>query len=367
MKNGMKMTTPASPKDYVILILSYTRPEFLKTHTWGLLDTVNSHARRVVVLSDDDKTVPEYRKIYGDDSIFIFNKEEAEKRYDMDLVDCYWGKSLSRKATVWARNEQFRIARELGYRWFIVLDDDYVDVVMRRAMISRKTNDVFFPRIRAALFAREDKPELSVFDECCLKYFNLLESAPWMYITAFSQIGDFIGGVSSVMARYSYRWKAMNVFFGDTRKEYRYYGRFNDDVNAYILNGKRGQLSLTLDMPSIDQTPTQQASGGITDMYKMFGTYVKSIPSAVICPSSVAVSCMGSSCPRVHHSVEWSLTCPLVVDSSFCKGIPLDYSTECMNDTTFLHPEERKASFLDKTCEMIDDVSMSSSSIDSFF
>ena len=86
---------PQSPKDYVILILSYTRPEFLKTHTWAILDEVNSHAKRVVVLSDDDPTIREYRKTFGDDSIFVFSKEEAEKRYDMDLVDCYWGKSLS--------------------------------------------------------------------------------------------------------------------------------------------------------------------------------------------------------------------------------------------------------------------------------
>jgi len=358
---------PQSPKDYVILILSYTRPEFLKTHTWALLDEVNSHAKRVVVLSDDDPTIREYRKTFGDDSIYVFSKEEAEKRYDMDLVDCYWGKSLSRKATVWARNEQFRIARELGYRWFIVLDDDYVDVVMRRAMIKKSTGEAFFPRIRAALFAREESEGLSVFDHCCLKYFHLLNSAPWLYITAFSQIGDFIGGVGSVMARYSYRWKAMNVFFGDTRKEYRYYGRFNDDVNAYILNGKRGQLSLTLDMPSIDQTPTQQASGGITDMYRTFGTYVKSIPSAVLCPSSVSVSCMGVTFRRVHHCVNWTYTCPLVVDDSFCRKVPLVYETECMNDTSFLEVEDRKFSFLDEKCEIVEDATFSSSSIDNFF
>ena len=354
-------------KDFVILILSYGRPDFLKSHTWNVLNKVKSKARRVIVMSDDDKTIPQYKEMYGEDAVFVFNKIESERKYDIDLLDCYWGKSLSRKATVWARNEQFRIARELGYRWFMVLDDDYREIIMRHKMVRADDGTDFFPTFKEMLFTPSDEHG-SIFDKCCVKYFNILNSAPWLYSTAFSQCGDFIGGCKSIMVKKRpWRWKAMNVFFCDTEKEYRYYGRFNDDVNAYVLNGRRGQMSLTLSSPSINQEPTQKVKGGVTDLYKMFGTYVKSLTSAVACPSSVSVSCMGTVAPRVHHSIDWSVMCPAVLDASWCKDKPLDYRTECLHDVSLVPNPDRKLSFLDSRCEIIEDCSLGKSSIDNFF
>ena len=362
----MNKMTPQSPNDYLILILAYGRPEFLKTHTWKLLDDLNSHARKVVVLSDDDKKLPEYKKLFDEDSIYVFNKIEAEKKYDIDLIDCYWGKTQSRKAPIWARNAQFDIARELGYRWFIVLDDDYVDVVMREKMFKRGSDEPFFPRIRKEIYSLPDAHG-SAFDECCLKYFKILDSAPWLYTVAFSQIGDFIGGVGSIMARLSYRWKAMNAFFCDTEKVFRFFGHINEDVNAYVLNGKIGRMSLTLANPSLDQTPTQQVAGGLTELYLQLGTYIKSLTSAVACPSSVSVSCMGVTSPRVHHYVDWTFTCPSVVDEKICKDKPLDFDKECGTQPFFLLPEERKHEFTSNECEIVESADFNSSSIESFF
>ena len=321
----------------------------------------------VVVLSDDDPTIPQYKEMYGEDSVAVFSKVDVEKKYDLDLIDCYWGKSLSRKATVWARNEQFKIARDLGYRWFVVLDDDYREIIMRKKMYRAKDGTEFFPTFKELLFTPTDE-QGSIFDKCCIKYFNILDSAPWLYATAFSQCGDFIGGCQSLMVRKQpWRWKAMNVFFCDTEKEYRFYGRFNDDVNAYILNGRRGQMSLTLPSPSINQEPTQKAKGGITELYRTFGTYVKSLTSAVACPAAASVSCMGTVARRVHHSIDWSVMCPCVLDDHFCKDRPLDYKTECLHETTYTPDPNKMIKFTDSRCEVIEDANLGSQSIDSFF
>ena len=351
--------------DFVILILSYGRPKFLKSHTWNVLDKVNSKARRVVIMSDDDKTIPEYRKMYGDNSVFVFNKIQSERKYDIDLIDCYWGKSLSRKATVWARNEQFRIARELGYRWFMVLDDDYRQLFARRPVVLKDGED-HFTSINEKFYAT-CYDDVSNFDHCCIEYFNILNSAPWLYATAFAQCGDYIGGIGSSMVKQPWKWKAMNVFFCDTEKEYRYYGRFNDDVNAYVLNGRRGQMSLTLPAPVINQEPTQKAKGGVTDLYRTFGTYVKSLTSAVACPSSVSISCMGTVVPRIHHLVEWTRMGPYVLDEEFCKERPLDYNTECFHSTSLTPDPNRRMTFADDNCEVVEDAVFSNSSIDNFF
>jgi len=351
-------------KDFVILILSHERPEFLKSHTWHILDKVKSKARRVVVLSDDDKTIPEYETMYGKENIAVFSKVEIERKYDIDTIDCYWGKSLTRKATVWARNAQFEIARSLGYRWFIVLDDDYREIVMRKKMIRNDDKTEFFPTFKELIFAPSDEHG-SIFDKCCVKYFNVLNSAPWMHVTATAQCGDFVGGINSIFTRIPYRWKAMNVFFCDTEKEYRYYGKLNDDVNGYILNGKLGQMSLTMMQVVINQEPTQKSAGGITDIYKTFGTYIKSLTSVVACPSSVSVSCMGSVVPRVHHLIKWSTTCPMVVDESLCREKPLDFQSECMHNKT-VPSGKKKYRIMDRQCEVVESMSLEEASINDF-
>ena len=352
--------------DFVILILSHNRPQYLKNHTWHWLDIIGSTARRVVVLSDDDPQIEEYKKEYGEDSVAVFSKVDVEKKYDIDLIDCYWGKSLSRKATVWARNEQFKIARDLGYRWFIVLDDDYRQLFVRRPVVLKNGKDHFASVNEKFYATRYD--ELSVFDHCCLKYFELLNSAPWLYATAFAQCGDFIGGIkASIISKQPWKWKAMNVFFCDTEKEYRFYGRFNDDVNAYILNGRRGQMSLTLPAPVVNQELTQKSKGGMTDIYKTFGTYVKSLTSAVACPSSVSVACMGTISRRIHHMVNWTDMCPRVLDKRYCKNEPLDYNSECLHEVSHTPDPNRTVNFLDPRCEVIEDANLGSQSIDSFF
>ncbi len=359
--------TPKSPNDFLILILSYGRPDFMATHTWGLLDTCNCKARKVVCLSDDDPTIDEYKKLCGDENVFIYSKIESEKKYDIDLLDCYWGKSLSRKATVWGRNEQFRMARELGYRWFIVLDDDYIGVSFRRPMARKGSDKPFFPVFKEDMVAQMDG-DMSVFDHCCIKCFELLDSAPWMYAVGLPQAGDFLGGAESKVFKRSWIWKAMNVFFCDTHKEYRYYGRFNDDVNAYVLNGKRGQMSLTLThAPSINQPSTQSVKGGVTDLYRMFGTYVKSLTSAVANPGAVTVGVMGNITPRVHHHIHWDISAPMVVPDTCCKEKPLDYCKECLHDVSFTPDPNRTTTFLDPDAAPPENCCLTSNAIENFF
>lgn len=359
--------TPKTPNDFVILILSYGRPEFFATHTMELLNACNSQARRVVMLSDDDDTIDEYKKICGESNVFIYSKVEAEKMYDMDLMDCYWGKSLSRKATVWGRNEQYRVAKALGYRWFVVLDDDYTGASFRRPMYRKGNDKPYFPPFKEDMLAQVEDG-ISIFDRCCIKSFELLDSVPWLYTIGYPQAGDFLGGAESKVFARSWIWKAMNVFFCDTEKEVRYYGRFNDDVNSYVLNGRRGQMFFTLcHAPCIIQPSTQSSKGGITEMYKMFGTYIKSLMSAIANPGAVTVGCMGNICPRVHHHVHWDISAPFVINEECCKEKPLDYCKECLHDISFTPDPSRTTSFLDPDAAPVEDCRLSGNAIDNFF
>lgn len=293
--------------------------------TWKLLNSINSTAKRYVVCSDDDPTIDEYRKLFGKDTVVVFSKEEAERTTGMDLMDCYYGEHNNKKGTVWARNIQYKLARQLGYRWFMMFDDDYITYHIKNVFKDKRGWEY--------LDSRCDFFD-DTYDKFCLKMFDVLNSTPWLYTVASPQAADYTGGVTSQFVKNEYKFKAMNVFWFDCEKEMRFYGRLNDDVSSYVLNGSRGELSLTMFGPEIRQLPTQQTAGGMTDIYKYFGTYMKSLYSSMIFPSGVYLNIYGGHhyTMRIHHMISWKHTIPKIIDEKFCKGKPLDYITECIHD-----------------------------------
>ena len=88
----------------------------------------------------------------------------------------------------------------------------------------------------------------------------------------------------------------------------------NEDVNTYTTLGSRGEMFMTIPPVAIDQKQTQGQSGGITEMYKRFGTYCKAFTTVMMMPSSVKVSMMRSDNPRIHHSIEWAKTVPCIIN-----------------------------------------------------
>ena len=319
-------------EDYCIFIISYGRPEFLKNKTWRLLERLNSSAKKYIVCSDDDSTLQKYKDMYGEETVIVFNKEECERSTHFDLMDCYHGEHNNKAGAVWARNMQYKLARKLGYRWFMMFDDDYISFHIRNVFKSKtgkKYNDA-----KCDFYGH-------TFDEYCLKMFDVLNSSPWLYALGSPQGGDYVASPDNDrktgFVNEEYKFKAMNVFWFDCEKEIRFYGRTNEDCTAYVLNGSRGELSLTMHGPQIRQVPTQLKKGGMTDIYKYFGTYTKSLYSSMALPSGVYVNVVGGTknmnkSIRIHHLVKWNNTVPKIIDDKYCKGKPSDYLTECIRD-----------------------------------
>lgn len=75
----------------------------------------------------------------------------------------------------------------------------------------------------------------------------------------------------------------------------------------------RGKIYLTYNRFMLHQPPTQVVEGGLSNVYKKFGTYVKSFYSVMIWPSGVKVAMMGVKHPRIHHKVIYNATVPCIV------------------------------------------------------
>lgn len=279
--------------DYITFILCYNRPDMcitLKT-----LEKCNYIGAYRLIVGDDDPKLLNYIDIFGKDNIYIFNKNDYQW---VDKQDTF----CRMNCVVYARNAVFDIAKKLGYKYFVVLDDDYGEIRYR------------FEK-DGSLSSKYCKDANELFN--CM--FNLLESSNKITCVALAQTGDYIGGLGSALLSGKTVRKIMNTWFCSTEKRFIFTGTINEDTTAYTTLGSRGYLFLTVQHASVNQADTQQLKGGLTDVYLDLGTYIKSYYSVMSCPSAVKISMMGDTHYRIHHRVSWNNCVPKIVSGRYKK------------------------------------------------
>lgn len=192
-------TRNITPRDYLIVIFSFKRAKLLYKTTMQTLDRHLSKARRVIVVSDDDPTLDQYVRYFGRENLYIINKDACQKERPVDLGDAYSFKGV----ISWARNTQFKVARDLGYKYFVTLEDDYSDIVLR----------AFY---RDSLMASSRYSLTERFDETAEVHFRLLDSAPFLNSVGLAQGGDYIGGCGA-LGKKGFQMKTMNAIFLSNR------------------------------------------------------------------------------------------------------------------------------------------------------
>ena len=283
--------------NFVVFILTHGRPN--KVYTYDTIRKAGYTGPIVLVVDNEDNTIEEYKRIYEakpHTSVYVFDKLDIANRYDE--VD----RGTDRRAIFYARNACFEIAEDLGYKYFLELDDDYVKFRSRVDMDGK--------------FATIYIKDLDSLFEIMLQFLDDTKA----YTVALSQTGDFIGGMGSRVYREKLSRKAMNSFFCTTDRPFKFIGRINEDVNTYVSEGSKGKLMFTVADASLDQTQTQSNSGGMTELYLNAGTYVKSFFTIITNPSSVVIYEMGGVHKRIHHLIDWNKAVPKIISSDFKKG-----------------------------------------------
>jgi len=284
------------PDNFAVLILSHGRPD--NVLTYDSLRSAGFSGRVVIVVDDLDPTVPEYRKRYGDE-VFVFDKQATAD--ETDLGDNFGGLST----VLIARNACYKIAEEIGVQYFMVLDDDYSEFHYRYGADNK-------------YWARR----IFQLDTVIGSMLEFVKTAP-VSCLCMLQGGDYIGGAEN---RYSKSItlirKAMNSFLCNTERPVEFLGRMNDDVNTYVVRGNTGALMMSTTQVSLNQALTQTSTGGLTGMYLELGTYVKSFYTVMMQPSSVKISTMGRYDMRIHHSIRWKNTVPMILSEDVRKPRP---------------------------------------------
>lgn len=270
---------------FAVFILCWGRPEFC--NTIDALRKSGYSGRIILILDNLDPTHEQYIEKYGNENCYVFNKVWMAKQCDP------MNNFGQMESTLYVSNAMFSIAKDLGLEYFLTMCDDYLSFAHKREECERRSHclDKIFPL-----------------------FLEFLINTPVKSI-AFSQGGDHIGGFNPY--RRMVKRKVMNSFFCMTERPFKFYGAMNDDANMYIQNGIRGDIFLTFYPFMLHQPPTQNVDGGLTDIYKKYGTYVKSFYSVMLSPSSVVIKLMGQKAPRLHHKIDYKKTVPCIISEDF--------------------------------------------------
>ena len=277
-----------TPPEFCAFILTHGRPN--KIHTLKSLRNQGYTGKVYFIVDDEDETLEEYKKKYGDD-VIVFNKLKISQTFDE--ADNF---NKDRRAIVYARNFCFEAAKNLGIKYFIQLDDDYTHF---RYTLDRNGD-------YTTKFVKNLDKAFSIF----IEYYKKI---PALSI-AFAQGGDLIGGgASNTLRSGRVKRKAMNTFFCSTDRPFQFSGRINEDVNTYTALGMQGNIFMTLTNICITQVQTQANKGGMTELYLDSGTYIKSFYTIIFCPSAVKIYTMGETKKRIHHKIKWENCAPCIL------------------------------------------------------
>ena len=279
--------------NFCIFILSHGRANNVKT--LETLKKANYTGDWYIVIDNEDSTADEYYKKFGKDKVIMFDKLEISKTFDT------YDNFNDRRTIVYARNVCFKLAKEMGYRYFLQCDDDYKSFEYR--------------------YASEGKLKIKKctnFDKVCESMLRFLKDTN-AHTVCMAQGGDFLGGLQGANWQKGILRKAMNSFFCDVEKPFQFVGRINEDVNTYTTLGSRGVLMLSVTRVMLTQVTTQSNSKGMTEVYLDGGTYLKSFYLVISCPSAVKISLMGASNKRVHHKIYWNNCVPKILSEKYKK------------------------------------------------
>lgn len=224
--------------DFCAFILTHGRPD--KVLTYRTLRRAGYTGKIFIVVDDEDKTRHQYMAEFGE-QVLVFSKADIASRFDEADNFC------DRRSIFYARNACFDLAKLVGCKYFIQLDDDYHEFQFR---VDRNYDQAYFP--------------IRKLDAILSEMLAYYESIPALSI-AMSQGGDFLGdngGHASWVKR-----KAMNSFICSVDRPFSFMGRINEDVNTYTNLGRCGELFMTIGAVQLGQKQTQKNSGGMTELY----------------------------------------------------------------------------------------------------
>lgn len=262
------------------------------------------------------------RKTWGDDCVILLydsnHKELAEdaarKGWRTEVFD--WDSTIAKmdsagwtrhyaarkKVVAPARLAAYDVARKLGIRFFMELDDDWNGI-----QIPSYISDQLPSRKRLYIKKEPEDFAIKYFKSIVERIFDLVEETG--STIAFVQSGELL---SADVSHYHFKPKTMNTFILDTENPMPF-GGFNEDVNVYCRRN--------MEKPCFQVGYLIWSHGGsqLRQGIEYTGTWEKTFATVIVNPTATRLSTfknMGAgnddnmNYSRIHHNVQYERTQP---------------------------------------------------------
>jgi len=253
-------------EDFAIFILTHGRP-----NTQSTLDTIRreGYTGKVYLVVDNlDTTLSQYTHRY--DNVIVFDKIEYVKRTDCGLSE------PKINFAVFARNAIEDIAKNMGYRFFGMFDDDVKKLRFRYEEDNR---------LMSAEVTNLDK----VID-AIIEYMDSCNIAT----TSFAAVPAFIGGLNRLDQRNLDSGKlreCFNVIFRNSLYDVNWGLNMHEDRITSMMCGRKGQvwqmfLFIQMDLGEL----FGKNEGGNSEVYRTMDEFHQVFFPTLVFPDSVYVS-----------------------------------------------------------------------------
>jgi len=272
-----------------VYIISKGRPQCVTAET---LSRINYPGEWFIVCGNNDETLPEYQKKWGD-KVLVFDWYK-EIKYT-DPMDNFGFKDKASGACP-VRNATVRISRERGEKRHWQFDDDYFTFYAYNPLL---------------------KKNKSINGKILYEKMKIISE--FGYTAKINNVGFCLQTIEAVPKdRYKFRKRVFNAHNLPSTEDLfvPWVGRMNDDlinaINVWRKGGKEFQFLFT----QIGMQVSQQTAGGLTELYKQDGTVRKTAYAIMACPVATRLVVKFG---RYHHSLDIKKITPKIIREEFKK------------------------------------------------
>lgn len=248
-------------KKVCYIILSHERAK--NQITFKMLKKCGVDSKCIFILIDnEDKQEDEYKTLY--ENILVFDKKKEENEADT------FDNSGNNNVVLFARNYGIKWAKQNGYDFAVLLDDDITTFMYRY--------------VKDGKMRKKNVNNINKVINCVINYIKKTN----IDMISFGNEYDYIGGINGGI-REGIRRKANGVFVINLKKHIKFISRFNEDINTCYTMNQKGALIFSIMCIKMVAKNTGNGKGGMESCYKTMSDYNKCFYSVICLPSMMKI------------------------------------------------------------------------------
>lgn len=278
--------------DFAVFILTHGRPN--NQHTLQALKKAGYTGKIYLVVDDLDKTIDEYKKMYGE-SVIVFDKMKYVAIHETGVLKPHINFAS------FARNAIEDMAKDMELSYFAMVDDDLTKFRFR--------------------YEEDNKlKSLNVkdMDRVLMHYIDFMEQGNIPTLSLASQF-RFIGGINNIAPINSSKWRlALTFYIRSTKTKVVWKSNICEDRITCMLSNREGFVWLQLPFVQLDTKEMHGINdGGNSDTYREITDFYRIFFTEVFVPDCNIAMYWSRNNGWVNKVPDWNTLCPMIISDKY--------------------------------------------------